>query len=49
MSALGTVVRLAEESGVTEGSQTSPYVFGGTAAAVLVLLLIITLLLNVNR
>ncbi|MFM7599160.1 MAG: hypothetical protein ACKOFP_11145 [Actinomycetota bacterium] len=49
MSALAAVVRLSEEAGATEHTVISPYVFGGSALAVLILLLIITLMINVDR
>ena len=49
MSALGTVVRLSEEAGATEHAVISPYVYGGTALGVLILLLIITMMINVDR
>ena len=48
MAAVAGVVRLAEEA-TTEGSVVSPYVFGGTAFAVLLILLVITLMINVDR
>ena len=49
MGPIAAAVRLAEESGAAEHSQVSPYVFGGFAFAVLLLLLIITLMINVDR
>ncbi|MGI9197508.1 MAG: hypothetical protein ACR2KE_08625 [Candidatus Nanopelagicales bacterium] len=49
MGTLAAAVRLSEEAGVTEHAPVSPYVFGGTALAVLILLLIITMLINVDR
>ena len=48
MGPMVAAVRLAEEAGA-EHAQVSPYVFGGIAFAVLILLLIITMLINVDR
>ena len=48
MSTLAAVVRLSEEAGA-EHSVISPFVFGGVALGVLVLLLVITLMINVDR
>jgi len=48
MSTLAAVIRLSEEAGA-EHSEISPFVFGGVAFGVLVLLLIITMMINVDR
>ncbi|MFZ9988151.1 MAG: hypothetical protein ACO3ID_11570 [Candidatus Nanopelagicales bacterium] len=47
MSPLTTAVWASAEAG--EGAVISPYVFGGVALGVLVLLLLITMLINVDR
>jgi hypothetical protein len=47
MSPLTTAVWASAEAG--EGAVISPYVFGGVALSVLVLLLLITMLINVDR
>ena len=49
MGTITAAVRLAEEAGAAEHAPISPYVFGGTALAVLLLLLVITMLINVDR
>lgn len=49
MSTLAAVVRLSEEAGAGEHAVISPYVFGGTALGILILLLIITMMINVDR
>lgn len=43
-----TAAVLASAEGA-EGAVVSPYVFGGVALAILVLLLIVTMLINVDR
>lgn len=48
MGSMAAVARLAEEAGA-EHAQISPYVFGGVAFGVLLLLLIITMMINVDR
>ena len=48
MGPIAAAVHLAEEAGA-EHAQISPYVFGGAAFGVLILLLIITMLINVDR
>jgi hypothetical protein len=47
MSLLTTAVWASAEG--AEGSVVSPYVFGGVALGILVLLLAITMLINVDR
>ena len=47
MSPLTAAVWASAEAG--EGAVISPYVFGGLALAVLLLLLVITMLINVDR
>ena len=49
MGPIAAAVRLAEESGAAEHAPVSPYVFGGIAFGTLLLLLIITMLINVDR
>ena len=41
--------RVVAEGEVAEASQVSPYVFGGFALLVLVVLVVVTTLLNVDR
>ena len=48
MSTLAAVVRLSEEAGAEHG-EISPFIFGGVALGILVLLLIITTMINVDR
>ncbi len=49
MSMLAAAIWASEEAGMAEsGSVVSPYVFGGVAFAVLVLLLVITLMIDVD-
>ena len=49
MSMLAAAIVASEESGMAEhGATISPYVFGGVAFAVLGLLLIITLMIDVD-
>ena len=49
MSSLATVILASEEAGGTEHAVISPYVFGGAALGILVLLLVITMMINVDR
>jgi len=49
MSTFAAVIRLSEEAGATEHTVISPYVYGGTALGILILLLIITMMINVDR
>ena len=48
MSMLTAALVASEEAGVTEHAVVSPYVFGGVGFGVLVLLLIITLMIDVD-
>ena len=45
----GTAAVLMSEAAGAEGSTISPYVFGGVALGVLLLLLVITVMINVDR
>jgi hypothetical protein len=47
MSVVATAVWASGEG--AEGASTSPFVFGGVALGVLLLLLVITMLINVDR
>lgn len=49
MSPLAAAIWASEEAGATEHAAVSPYVFGGVAMGVLVLLLAVTMLINVDR
>lgn len=48
MDAVTAAVRLSETAG-SEGGHLSPYVFGAVGLGVLLLLLVITLMINVDR
>jgi hypothetical protein len=49
MSPFAAAILVSEEAGGAEHAVVSPYVFGGVAMGVLVLLLIITMMINVDR
>lgn len=49
MGMVATAARILAEGDVAEQSQTSPYVIGGFALAVLVVALIVTAMINVDR
>ena len=49
MGVVATAARVLAEGDVAEQSQTSPYVIGGFALAVLVVALIVTAMINVDR
>lgn len=49
MGALAAVVHLSEEAGATEQATVSPYAFGAAGLGVLILLLIVTMMINVDR
>jgi len=48
MSMLAAAIVASEEAGAAEGAVISPYVFGAVGFGVLVLLLIITLMIDVD-
>jgi hypothetical protein len=49
MGVVATAAIVLSEGNVAEQSQTSPYVIGGFALAVLVVALIVTAMINVDR
>jgi hypothetical protein len=49
MGVVATAARILAEGDVAEQSQTSPYVIGGFALAVLIVALIVTAMINVDR
>ncbi|MEZ5115778.1 MAG: hypothetical protein R2737_05865 [Candidatus Nanopelagicales bacterium] len=49
MGVVAAAIRLSEEAGGHEAGQVSPYVFGGFAFVALCLLLVVTMMVNVDN